>query len=364
MLRETTPELAVARPSLPPLDELAEALEGAWATGYVSGFAAKATEFEARCASYTGLPHAACVANADLGLTLALTALRLPPRSRVVVPSFTFASTLHALLWNRLQPVFVDVDPDTWCVTPETASRGLSERAGAIVATHAFMSAADVGGLERLAADHGTALIFDAAQAFATWIDGRHAGAFGDASVFSFSATKIVTCGEGGLAAFRDGAALERFRFLRAYGSDATYESREVGLNAKLSELHAALGCLTVPRTEDEVGCRAELVALYRERLDGVVGFQACPLGVRPTPTQLVVDAGARRDAVVRRLSASGIDSRTYFRPLHAMPRFRGLARTELPVTERLGRSVVTLPLHSGMDVADVERVCEAVAAA
>ena len=192
------------------------------------------------------------------------------------------------------------------------------------------MGICDVAGLEALAAETGAALLFDAAQALASWVGARHVGAFGDASVFSFSPTKIATCGEGGLAAFRDAAAAERFELLRSYGSDDDYDSRFVGLNGKLSELHAALGCQTVPAIEDEVSFRLELADRYRERLAGVEGvaLQSLVPGVRPTPTQLVADLGSRRGAVAETLAAAGIDTRRYFRPMHRMERFRDLPAT------------------------------------
>jgi dTDP-4-amino-4,6-dideoxygalactose transaminase len=361
-----TDELRVAAPSLPALDAYAAALAPAWAEGRLSNFGASAQRFEALCADYTGLPHVRAVSSCDVGLTLAVRALGLEPGGRVLVPSFTFASTLHALLWNGLEPCFADVDPDSWCLTAESAraAAGAGDVA-AIAGTHAFMATCDVDGLEALALETGAALIFDAAQAFATTVGGTHVGAFGDASVFSFSPTKVATCGEGGLAAFRDPAAAERFALLRGYGSDQDYDSRYVGLNGKLSELHAALGCLTVPRVDREVAHRMALVDRYRERLEPLAGvrLQATDPSVRTTPTQFVIDLGEARDEVASTLGDRGIDTREYFRPLHAMERFRALPAAELPVTERLGSALLALPLHGELDEGDVDRVCSAVEA-
>jgi dTDP-4-amino-4,6-dideoxygalactose transaminase len=358
----STPLLRVAQPALPPLDAYADRLADVWARSTLSNSGPAARELEAVCADYTGLAHVRAVASADIGLTLAVAALELPAGSPVLVPSFTFASTLHALLWNGLNPVFADVDPHSWCLTPESVAPALAHEPRAIAGTHAFMANCDVAGLEALARDRGAALLFDAAQAFATWVGDRHAGAWGDASVFSFSATKVVTTGEGGLAAFRDGATAARFARLRGYGVDGDYEASSPGLNGKLSELHAALGCVTVPRVEEAVAARLELADRYRERFEGTgVGMQALAPGVRPTPTQLVVGLGPRRDAVASALAASGIDSRPYFRPLHAMAPYAGLPRAPLPVTERLGASLLALPLHEALDAADVDRVCDAV---
>ena len=360
---ETGAPLRLARPSVPELERFAEELAAVWDSGRLSNFGAAAERFERCCAAYTGLPHVLATSNCDVGLTLALRALGLEPGARVLVPSFSFASTLHAVLWNGLEPHFVDVDPGTWCLTAETCRAAAAEPFAAIVGTHAFMAVCDVDGLEELAAGTGARLVFDAAQAFATWVGPAHAGAFGDASIFSFSPTKIATCGEGGLAAFRDPAAAERFALLRSYGSDEHYDSRLVGLNGKLSELHATLGCLTVPAVEDGVAARAALAERYRERLAEVPGvrLQAIQPGIRPTPTQLVVDLGRARPAVEAALAAAGVDTRRYFRPLHAMERFRGLPHEPLPVTERLGSELLALPLYGDLPAAAVDGVCDVI---
>jgi dTDP-4-amino-4,6-dideoxygalactose transaminase len=355
--------MRVARPELPPLDELRAALEPVWERAWLSNFGPAALGLERLCAEYTRLPHVRAVSCADAGLVLAVAALGLPRGARAVVPSFTFPSTLHALLWNGLRPMFADVDPATWCLTPESAAPALRSPPAAIVGTHAFMATCDVAGLERLAGELGAALVFDAAQAYGSWIGDRHVGAFGDASVFSFSPTKVVTTGEGGLAALRDPAVAERFAALRGYGMERGAGVRAPGLNAKLSELHAALGHLTLPQVEARVAERAALAARYRARLAGAVGLQALPEGLRPTPTHVVVDAGDRRDAIAGALAAAGIETRAYFRPLHEMAPYADAERAPLPVTERLGRSLLTLPLHTGLALSDVDRVCDVVLA-
>ncbi len=358
-----TEALRMAAPTLPPLAAYAATLGETWESGRVSNFGPQARRFEEICGTYMGRRPVRAVSNCDVGLALAVRALGLEPGARVLVPSFTFASTLHALLWNGLEPRFADVDPGTWCLSGDSAAAALDGDVAAIVGTHAFMAVCDVAGLEALAARAGAVLLFDAAQAMASWLGPDHVSAFGDASVFSFSPTKIATCGEGGLAAFRDASASERFTLLRGYGSDMQYDSRLVGLNGKLSELHAALGCLTVPGIEVEVAARLSLVARYQERLGALRGvrMQRIAPGLRPTPTQLVADFGARRDDVAIALALQGIETRTYFRPLHAMERFRGLPAAPLPVTERLGAALLALPLHSRMGGGDVDRVCHAI---
>jgi dTDP-4-amino-4,6-dideoxygalactose transaminase len=350
--------IQLARPDLPDLQAYVARLESVWESAHLSNFGPAARELEAIARAYTGLEHVHAVVNADLGLTLAIAALDLPRGTRAVVPSFTFPSTLNAVLWNGLTPVFADVDPDTWCLTADTAAQ--ADDPGLIVGAHVFMGVCDVVGLEAL----DLPLVFDAAQAYASRLGDRHIGSFGDASVFSLGATKLVTSGEGGLAAFRDSGPAERFVRLRRHGMTPGYEVLEPGLNGKLSELHAALGCLTLPRAEERAVALLELAGRYRERLHGRVGLQALPDDLRPTPTHVVADVGKRRDALAAALDAQGIETRRYFRPLHAMDAFAGVERPALPVSERLGRSLLALPLHAGMDAGDVDRVCDALLAA
>ena len=323
----------------------------------LSNFASEAQRFESLCREYTGVDSACCAANADLGLTLAVAALE-PPRGGVaLLPSFTFNSTVNAVLWNGLRPRFVDVDPDTYCVDPAAVERELGPEVALVVGVHAFGSACDVHELDRLAAGAGVPVVYDAAQAFGTFVGDRHVGCFGDAAVFSFSAPKVVTSAEGAIVTFRDEAARERFEYLRNYGFRGDYETRYIGMNAKLSELHAALGCLTVPAVEREVAARALLMRRYQERLERVVRFQHVPDGVRPGWTHCIVDVDGDAERVARALAERGIETRRYFAPLHLMTPFREYPAAPLPVTEQLAGSLLGLPLFADLPLEHVDSV-------
>lgn len=356
--------IPLVRPSIPPLSTYAAALEPVWETRMLSNFASKAQELEGLVRAYTGEEHVLSVSSCDVGLTLAIAALGLPEGAEAVVPSFTFNSTLNAVVWNRLRPRFVDVDSDTYGLDPAAVDDAITDATALVVATHVFGSACEVGGLGAVAARRSLPLLYDAAQAFATFVDGVHVGAFGDASVYSLSGTKVVTAAEGGIAVLRSPAAARAFRHLRSYGFNYDYVSRYVGLNGKLSELHAALGCLTVASVERQVAARAELVERYRKRLDGgAVRFQAVPEGIRPSYTYVAIEVD-ERDAVMAHLEGLGIQSKAYFRPLHRMPPFQGFPRGPLPVTERLAETVLCLPLFADLTEPDLDLVCDAVAEA
>jgi dTDP-4-amino-4,6-dideoxygalactose transaminase len=354
------PRIPLSRPSLPPLEDYVALLRESWEDGALSNGGPHVQRLEEACAACGGFGNAVATASGDLALTLAVAALELPRGARVLLPSLTFASTLNAVLWNGLRPCFVDVDPATFCLDPDAVAEALADGAELVIATHAFGAAADLPALERLAADAGAALLLDGAHAFATRLDGEHVGRRGTATAFSFSPTKLVTSGEGGVVATADPALAEGIRLRRAYGRDgATEQVHAVGLNAKLSELHAALGLLGVARVEDEVAAREPLVARYAQLLGGLPGvaLQGVSAGERHGCTYLAVDLGPYRDEVAERLAAAGIQSRRYFAPLHAMTPFAGLERAPLPVTERLGGSLLCLPLFSALGADGVDEV-------
>jgi dTDP-4-amino-4,6-dideoxygalactose transaminase len=353
--------IRVARPALPPLERYVEALERVWQRGILSNDGPCARAFEESFAEYSGgSGHVLATSSCDIALTLVVAALELAPGSRAVVPSFGYPSTVHALEWNGLLPQFVDVDPADWCLHAEQLE-GRLDGVSLIVATHMFGVPCDVAGLEKLASRHGIALVFDAAQATGTWIGDRHVTDFGDASVISFSGTKIVTAAEGAIAVLSNERLAERFCRLRTCGMDRQGTSVGLGLNGKLSELHAALAALTLEDLEQQVALRQRLVDAYRERLTTRqdIALQRVPANSRPTPAYFVADFDDRRDRVREALGARGIESRPYFPAMHLMARFAEVPRSALPVSERLGRGLLALPLYSELDPGIVEEVCE-----
>jgi dTDP-4-amino-4,6-dideoxygalactose transaminase len=359
--------LRVARPSLPPLERFAEALGGTWEQGMLSNHGSHVQAFQQAFGVYcqTNIPdHVFAVSNCDVALTLAVAALDLPKGSKALLPSFGFPSSIHAIEWNGLSPHFVDVHPDDWCLHAEQVQNMLDNDVALIMGTHMFGCACDVHGLQRTAERTGAALVFDAAQAVGTWVEDRHVVTFGDASTVSFSGSKIVTSAEGAIAVIRSKESAGRFSRMRAYGLDPQGQSIYRGMNGKLSELHAALGTLTLELLEQQVEQRTEHVRRYQWRLGALNGvrLQTIPSAVRATPTFLAVDLGDARESVRAALAKCGIESRPYFPPLHQMTRFAQVPRCPLAVTERLGRSLLALPLYSELDPGDIDEICEIVA--
>lgn len=320
---------------------------------------------EEEVADAFGTAHCVAVASATIGLVLLLQALEI--EGPVVIPSFTFSATAHAARWNGLDIVFVDCDPSTWCLGPAQ----LPDRAAAVVAVHVSGVPCDVDGLAAAAARLGAELVYDAAHGAGSLVrtaaGPRPLGGFGRAEVFSLTPTKVLSGAEGGLVTTDEGALAERLRIARNYGNPGDYDTRFPGLNARLSELHAALALESLRRLEERVAHRNRVARRYREGLAAVPGIavQAVPEGARSSYKDLTIavgpEFGASRDAVDAALRAEGVATRRYYSPpVHLQTAYRDVATPPLPVTEELGRRVISLPMWSHLPLDAVDRVVEA----
>jgi len=328
-------------------------------------------EFEEAAAAYLGVPHGVAVSSCTAGLLLTLRVLGL--RGEVILPSFTFHVTAHSVVWNGLRPVFADCEPDTFCVSAEAVRTQLSPRTAAVVAVHMYGHPADIPALEALAAERGIPLLFDAAHAFGSRFNGTRIGGFGTAEVFSFSPTKLLVAGEGGLVATRDAELARRLRAARNYGDPGTYDPEVLGLNARMSELHAALAQRGLESIEERIQQRNQIRARYERRLREVPGlsFQTIRPGCLSTCKDFSVlldetQFGASRDWLFEALQRENIDVRRYFwPPVHRQKLYREVwDGRPLPVTESVSDGVLSLPIYSSLSDTAVEKVCDALARA
>jgi dTDP-4-amino-4,6-dideoxygalactose transaminase len=360
--------LPLVRPSVPDLDVLTDRIrEVLVGRSLTNGRLVR--ELEERAADYLGVRHCIAVSSCTAGLMLVLRAADLS--GDVVIPSFTFAATAHAVAWNGLRPVFADIDPQTLTLSPSAAARSAGVRTSAILATHLYGTPCDVEALEAAARAHGVGLFFDAAHAFGSRRAGTPVGGFGDAEVFSLSPTKVMVAAEGGLITTDDDVLAERCRIGRDYGNPGNYDCLFVGLNARMSELHAAVALGSLEGLDGRIDRRNELAEAYREVLSPVVGigFPVVSEGDRTTYKDFTIlvepeEAGLDADGLARALGAEGIETRRYYAPpVHSMRAYRHLnANGHLPVTEWAARRVLTLPLWSDMSEEKVERVGVAIA--
>ncbi len=355
--------IPIMRPDLPELSEYVALLEKIWDSRMLSNFAEYSKQLESIASDYLEVP-ARTVVSGDIGLTCAIAALQIPPGSTCLLPSFTFNSTVNAVLWNQLIPVFVDIDPRTLNLDLGSAETiaGLSGPK-LIIATHVFGNPADSEGLGLLAQKHAAKLLFDAAHGYGSIRDGAKVGGLGDVEVFSLSGTKPVTCAEGGLVTSHDEDFLQRFDYYRAYGFQGDYNSIHQGLNGKMSELHAALGTLALPMIEGALSRRHEQVDRYRRNLSGIDGlsFQEVREQDRSTFKDFAVILGSNRERemVENALAAQDVQTKRYFRPCHRMDAFRPYAMSSLPATEDIYRRILCLPAFASLEDAQIDSICE-----
>ena len=354
-------KVPVARPWLPDAERYLDVFRDVLERRYLSNFSRYCELLERRASEVLEHPNVLCASSCDVAMVLAWRALGLTS-GEVIVPSFTFCSTVNAMRWNGLAPVFADVDPATLCVSVDHVRELIGPRTVAIAAVHTFGRPAPIAELEALAKERGLALLFDAAHGLGARAEGRALGSRGDASVFSLSGTKLVTAGEGGLVTFRDPVAADRFLRLRAYGFVGDYNCREVGLNSKLSELNAGLGWVTLGRIEDAVNRRQEIVAAYAARLRGVRGLEMqsrADGNARHAYKDFAVlfPTGRARLRAQEALAGAGVETKRYFLPVHTMDAYRAWAGASLPVTTDVYDRILCLPIFHEIEEEEIEHV-------
>jgi dTDP-4-amino-4,6-dideoxygalactose transaminase len=338
-------------PLLPPLDEVWEEYRSAYEGGVVTN-AACVRRFEEQSAAYLGARDCVGVSSCTSGLTLVMRALALT--GEVIVPSFTFFATAHAIRWNGLTPVLADCDRETWNVDPADVERKITARTSAIVAVHMYGNPANVDALSDLARRHNLKLIFDAAHALGSHRRGASVGQFGDAEVFSLSPTKLLVAGEGGLVATADPALARAIRLMRNYGDDGSYDPQFLGQNARMGEFNAALGLRGLPLVDSKVERRNQVAQMYVDGLSGLPGitFQKVEPGDRHTYKDFSIHVdrnlfGCTRDQLAVALLAENIQTKKYFYPpLHKQTLYQEFEKTALPNTNYVADNVLSLPIY------------------
>lgn len=323
---------------------------------------------EERAEEYLGVRHCVAVASCTAGLMLLLRAAEVS--GDVIVPSFTFAATAHAVAWNGLRPIFADVDPETLTLAPDSVERAVGVRVSAILATHVYGTPCDVEELAGVASHNGIALFFDAAHGFGARHGESMVGGFGAAEVFSLTPTKTLIAGEGGIIATNDDLLAERCRIGRNYGNPGDYDCRFVGLNGRMSELHAVLALASFEDLEERIARRNELAAVYRAILAAIPGisFPIVREGDRSTYKDLTIlvdgdEFGQTADQLAEALGAEGVETRRYYSPpVHRMRSYRSIgAGVKLPVTEAAAEAALSLPLWTDMTEGHIERMGDAI---
>lgn len=323
-------------------------------------------ELEAKLADLLEVKHCVLACNATIGLQMTIRALGW--HGEVIVPSFTFVATAHALAWQEVTPIFCDVDPQTHNIDPAEIEQLVTPRTTGIIGVHVWGRPCDIEGINRVAQKHHLSVIYDAAHAFACSHGARKIGGFGNAEVFSFHATKFFNTFEGGAITTNDDALAEKLRLIRNFGFVDADDVRALGINGKMSEVSAAMGLTLLESLDSLLETNRKNYAAYERGLAGISGLSLMQFNPQDSNNhQYIVvsvnanEYGSDRDRVVEMLHKENVRARRYFYPAcHRMEPYRSgePVRRPLPATEALTASLMTLPTGTAVGPAEIETIC------
>jgi len=330
------------------------------------------SRFEREFAAACGSTSAVSVCNGTVALHLALLALDVRPGDEVLIPSLTFVATANAVRYVGAEPVFVDVDPATWCIDPQLLEASITRRTRGIIAVHLYGHPADMDAINHIAAVHGLWVVEDAAEAHFAKYKGRPVGGLGKLGTFSFYGNKTLTSGEGGAVMASDPQLDLRLRTLRGQGVDPErrYFFPVVGYNFRLTNVAAAILCAQLERAESLIAERRRVCERYAERLRGAHGFTLQPRAswaeIAPWMFCVLVGVDRSKSEIVKKLASSGVETRPFFIPLHKLPPYREQSRARgdsLPWTDQLSLSGLNLPTYPQLKNEEIDEICELVLA-
>ena len=360
--------MRVTQPTMPPIEKYQELVQAIWDSKWLTNNGQFHQEFERRLGEYLGAEHVSLFCNGTIALMVALQTLRIN-EGEVITTPFTFPATAHVLYWNRIRPVFCDIDDTTFNLDPGRIERLISPDTKAIMPVHVFGNPCNIEGIQEIADRHGLDVIYDAAHAFGVRYKGRPIVEAGDLSVLSFHATKLFTSIEGGAIVSKTGGGKKRVDFLKNFGFANEETVIGPGINGKMNEFQAAFGLLQLDMINNEIANRRRLTAVYRKGLAGVPGIRVqndlpdvahnyayFPVLVNEE------EYGISRDALYTGLKDFNVFTRKYFYPLctqfscySALP---SAAPANLPVAERVARRVLCLPLYGTLKDETVRTIC------
>lgn len=359
------PELAFIPPAKPIIgEEEVEAVSAVLRSGMVAQgpqVAAFEQEFSAQVVGGAG---AVAVNSGTSALHLGLLAAGIGPGDEVLVPSFTFAATANSVAITGATPVFVDIEPDYFCMDPAAAEAAITDRTKAIMPVHLYGHPANMPALLALAAAHGLELFEDAAQAHLASLDGQMVGTFGQFAAFSLYPTKNMTSGEGGMVTTASAEIARRVRVLRNQGMERQYANELVGLNNRMTDIHAAIGRTQLRHVADWTASRQANAAFLDDNLEGVVVPPVAPGAVHVYHQYTIRVEPGERDRMVQAMREEyQVGSGVYYPiPNHRLDSLKHFAPgLDLPETERAARQVISLPVHPSLTESDLERIVAAV---
>ncbi len=357
--------ITVTSPLLPDLEEFYGMLKVIWESKWITNNGAFHKQLEQALAEYLKVPYVSLFTNGTLPLITALQAMRIS--GEVITTPYSFVATTHALWWNGVKPVFVDIDPATGNMDPDRIEASITPKTTAIMPVHVYGKPCDTGRIQTIADKYGLKIIYDAAHAFGVEVDGRSILNEGDMSTLSFHATKVFNTIEGGAMVMHDEKTKQRIDYLKNFGFANEVQVVAPGINSKMDEMRAAYGLLNLRQADAAIEARHQVAIRYREALRPVGGitFMDDMPGVRHNYSYfpIFVDSekyGMSRDELYARMKSRNVLGRRYFYPLISeFSTYRGLesARPEnLPNAHKMADSVICLPMHHVLTDEDIER--------
>jgi perosamine synthetase len=354
-----------AKPTLSSLEKkyVTDALDSTWISGgpYVERFE---SEFEQAIKA----PHIVTTSNGTTALLLAYLALGISSGDEVIIPGFSFVSPANMAITLGARPVFVDVDPDSWCLDPAKVEKAITKKTKAICAVHTYGNVCDMKPLREICRKHHLFLIEDTAEAVFSRYNGQYAGTFSDAGAFSFQATKTITMGEGGCVAIRDKKLSARMKMIRSHGMNRKriYWHSVIGHNFRLSNLQAAIGCAQLERVDQIIAQKKRVYDLYCQHLKNIPGItmQEFKKPVLPVVWAVAVKLNPKafkgnRQGIREHMLQAGIETRPAFYPFQTMPLYRDFVKDQLPVARDIGANVLSLPSFVQLKAEEIAYICK-----
>ena len=346
----------VTMPTLAPLEEVNELLKGIWTSGIMTHNGPLVQRFEKECAKHLGVSQMVTCVNGTMGLQMAIRALKL--KGEIITTPFTFIATINSILWEGCTPVFVDIDPETLCIDSAKIEEKITYHTVGIMPVHVFGNCCDIEAIEAIAKKHNLKVIFDACHSVGVNYKGQSIFNYGDISVTSFHATKMLNTAEGGACFTLDKELDEKLRRIRFFGFENHADIVEDGTNAKMTEVHAAVGLANLKYLDAALADRKQKYAIYKEALsrDEDLQFQKIHEGCNYSYFPLIFKDEATMLKAQKRLNENYIYPRRYFYP--SVNTFTKLVPyTPMPVSEDIASRILCLPLYYTLSENDMEKI-------
>ncbi len=357
----------VTRPFLPPLEEFCEGLKEIWGTQWLTNNGPILKRYCRELCNYFETDNVCLFNNGTLALQIGLQGMNIC--GEVITTPFTFVATTHALFWNKIRPVFVDIEPDYYTLDPEKVEAAITPWTTAILAVHVFGYPSKLNVLADIARRHNLKLIYDAAHAFGVRVGNKSIAHFGDMSMLSFHATKSYHSIEGGMLTFQDSGLKETFDYLKNFGFENQVEVVMPGTNAKMNEMQALMGSMLLQHIDKINNKCRQITALYHEKLRGIRGIRLVPelpKDIQYNYSYMPIEVneqefGMSRDALYEELKKYNIHSRRYFYPLICdFACYKSIAvKDPLTVARLVASRILTLPIYYDLQLEDVDRICD-----